>query len=71
LPVNVDLENCYADVPRAAAEMIRLTAATGIGGGSIEDATGDPASRSTILGSPSRGFAPRPRSRAGWRCRSS
>ena len=43
LPVNADLENCYADEPRAAAEMTLLTAATGIVGGSIEDATGDPA----------------------------
>jgi 2-methylisocitrate lyase-like PEP mutase family enzyme len=42
LPVNADLENCYADDPRAAAEMIRLTAATGIVGCSIEDVTGDP-----------------------------
>src|SRR5258706_1233799 len=40
-PVNADLENCYADEPRAAAEMIRLAAEAGIVGGSIEDATGD------------------------------
>jgi 2-methylisocitrate lyase-like PEP mutase family enzyme len=43
LPVNADLENCYADAPRAAAEFIGEAAATGIVGGSIEDATGDPA----------------------------
>jgi 2-methylisocitrate lyase-like PEP mutase family enzyme len=43
LPVNADLENCYADEPRAAAEMIRLAAEAGVVGGSIEDATGDPA----------------------------
>ncbi len=43
LPVNADLENGYADEPRAAAEMIRLAAEAGISGGSIEDATGDPA----------------------------
>ena len=43
LPVNADLENGYADEPRAAAEMIRLAAGTGIVGGSIEDATGDAA----------------------------
>jgi 2-methylisocitrate lyase-like PEP mutase family enzyme len=43
LPVNADLENGYADEPRAAAEMIRLAAETGVVGGSIEDATGDPA----------------------------
>lgn len=42
LPVNADLENCYADDPRAAAEMIRLAAGAGVVGGSIEDATGDP-----------------------------
>jgi 2-methylisocitrate lyase-like PEP mutase family enzyme len=41
LPVNADLENGYADEPKAAAEMIRLAAETGIVGGSIEDATGN------------------------------
>lgn len=40
LPVSADLENLYADEPRAAAEMIRLAADTGLVGGSIEDATG-------------------------------
>jgi 2-methylisocitrate lyase-like PEP mutase family enzyme len=44
LPVNADLENGYADEPRAAAEMIRLAAEAGVVGGSIEDATGNPAS---------------------------
>ncbi len=43
LPVNADLENGYAHEPRAAAEMIRLAAEAGVVGGSIEDATGDPA----------------------------
>src|SRR5712692_291172 len=42
LPVNADLENCYAHEPRAAAELIRLAADAGVVGGSIEDATGDP-----------------------------
>ena len=42
LPVNADLENCYADDPRAAAEMIRLAAGARVVGGSIEDATGNP-----------------------------
>jgi len=42
LPVNADLENGYADEPRAAAEMIRLAAEAGVVGGSIEDATGNP-----------------------------
>ncbi len=41
LPVNADLENCYAHEPRAAAEMIRLAAEAGVVGGSIEDSTGD------------------------------
>ena len=41
LPVNADLENGYADEPRAAAEVIRLAAEAGVTGGSIEDATGD------------------------------
>src|SRR5574342_1106392 len=43
LPVNADLENGYADEPRAAAGMIRLAAEAGVVGGSIEDATGDAA----------------------------
>src|SRR5437870_4200125 len=41
LPVNADLENGYADEPRAAAEIIRLAAEAGVVGGSIEDASGD------------------------------
>src|SRR5215470_2452625 len=40
LPVNADLENGYADEPRAAAEIIRLASEAGISGGSIEDTTG-------------------------------
>jgi len=43
LPVNVDLENCFADDPVAAAEAIRLAAEAGAVGGSIEDFTGDTA----------------------------
>jgi 2-methylisocitrate lyase-like PEP mutase family enzyme len=43
LPVTADLENGYAHEPRAAAEMIRLAAEAGVVGGSIEDATGNPA----------------------------
>lgn len=42
LPVSADLENCYADEPRAAAELMRLAAETGVVGGSIEDTTADP-----------------------------
>jgi 2-methylisocitrate lyase-like PEP mutase family enzyme len=41
LPVNADLENCFAHEPAAAAETIRLAAEAGIVGGSIEDYTGD------------------------------
>ena len=41
LPVNADLENCGAAAPRAAAETIRLAAAAGAVGGSIEDYSGD------------------------------
>jgi 2-methylisocitrate lyase-like PEP mutase family enzyme len=41
LPVNADLENCFADGPEAAAETIRLAAEAGVVGGSIEDFTGD------------------------------
>ena len=40
LPVNADLENGYGDDPRTVAETIRLAAAAGVVGGSIEDATG-------------------------------
>jgi 2-methylisocitrate lyase-like PEP mutase family enzyme len=40
LPVNADLENGFGDAPEDAAETIRLSAATGICGGSIEDASG-------------------------------
>ena len=42
LPVNVDLENCFAHEPAAAAEAIGLAAEAGAVGGSIEDSTGDP-----------------------------
>lgn len=44
LPVAADLENGYGHTPEAAAETIRLAATTaGLVGGSIEDATSDPA----------------------------
>jgi 2-methylisocitrate lyase-like PEP mutase family enzyme len=42
LPVSGDLENGFGDAPEAAAETIRLAAAAGLVGASIEDATGDP-----------------------------
>jgi 2-methylisocitrate lyase-like PEP mutase family enzyme len=43
LPVSADLEKGFGDAPAAAAETIRLAAKVGLIGGSIEDATGDPA----------------------------
>ena len=39
LPVSIDLENGFGDSPDIVAETIRLAAATGAVGGSIEDAT--------------------------------
>src|SRR5271154_5411523 len=41
LPVAADLEDCFGDDPKTVAETIRLAAATGIVGGSVEDSTGD------------------------------
>lgn len=43
LPVAADLENGYGDSPESAAETIQLAAESGLVGGSIEDATSDPA----------------------------
>jgi 2-methylisocitrate lyase-like PEP mutase family enzyme len=43
LPVSADLEKGFGDAPADAAETIRLAAGVGLVGGSIEDATGDPA----------------------------
>ncbi len=43
LPVAADLENGFGHAPEAAADTIRLAGETGLVGGSIEDATGDPA----------------------------
>jgi 2-methylisocitrate lyase-like PEP mutase family enzyme len=43
IPVAADLENGFGDSPAAAAETIRLAADVGLVGGSIEDASGDPA----------------------------
>jgi 2-methylisocitrate lyase-like PEP mutase family enzyme len=42
LPVSADLGNGFGDGPEIVAETIRLAAATGLVGGSIEDATGNP-----------------------------
>jgi 2-methylisocitrate lyase-like PEP mutase family enzyme len=41
LPVAADLENGFGASPEACAETIRLAAAAGLVGGSIEDATGE------------------------------
>jgi 2-methylisocitrate lyase-like PEP mutase family enzyme len=43
LPVSADLEKGFGDAPEEAAATIREAAAIGLVGGSIEDATGDPA----------------------------
>src|SRR5690606_29063950 len=40
LPVSADLENGFGDDPETVAQTIRLGAAAGLVGGSIEDATG-------------------------------
>jgi 2-methylisocitrate lyase-like PEP mutase family enzyme len=42
LPVNADFESGYAHEPDAVAQNVRLCAATGVAGLSIEDATGNP-----------------------------
>lgn len=42
LPVSADLEKGFGDAPESVAETIQLAAGTGLVGGSIEDATGDP-----------------------------
>ena len=42
LPVSADLESCYASSAEGCAETIRLAAATGLVGGSIEDTTRNP-----------------------------
>jgi len=42
LPVSADLENGFGDAPEVAAETIRLAAAAGVVGGSIEDSTRRP-----------------------------
>jgi 2-methylisocitrate lyase-like PEP mutase family enzyme len=40
IPISADLESGFGDSPEAIAETIRLAAATGLVGGSIEDYTG-------------------------------
>lgn len=41
LPVNADLEACFADEPEGVAETVRLASATGLAGCSIEDWSGE------------------------------
>lgn len=43
LPVSADTEDCYADTPADIAETVRLAAAMGLSGLSIEDRQPDPA----------------------------
>jgi len=43
LPVSADLENGFGHAPEACAATVRAAADLGLVGGSIEDATGDPA----------------------------
>lgn len=43
LPISADMEKGYGDEPAVVAETIRRAAAVGLVGGSIEDATRDPA----------------------------
>ena len=42
LPVSADMQDGFGPSPEICSEMIRLAAATGLAGGSIEDATGNP-----------------------------
>ncbi|MGO8056466.1 isocitrate lyase/phosphoenolpyruvate mutase family protein, partial [Rhizobium leguminosarum] len=43
LPVSADLEDGFGASPETCTETIRLACETGLVGGSIEDATGNPA----------------------------
>src|SRR5258708_635890 len=42
LPVSADLQNGFGHAPEIVAETMRLAVATGLAGGSIEDATAQP-----------------------------
>jgi 2-methylisocitrate lyase-like PEP mutase family enzyme len=50
LPVSADLENGFGDDPRTVAETIRLAAATGVVGGSIEDSLDRPGEKVYDIG---------------------
>ena len=45
LPVSADLENGFGDAPELVAETIRMAAAAGVAGGSIEDMSRQPGHR--------------------------
>lgn len=55
LPVSADLENGFGDTPEAAAETIKLAAAAGLAGGSIEDLPGRSSSTASGSGDTGRG----------------
>ena len=44
LPVSADMQDGFGPSPESCSEMVQLASAIGLAGGSIEDATGDPAS---------------------------
>jgi 2-methylisocitrate lyase-like PEP mutase family enzyme len=50
LPVSADLENGFGDDPKTVAETIRLAAATGVVGGSIEDSLDRPGEKVYDIG---------------------
>jgi len=50
LPVSADLENGFGDDPKTVAETIRLAAATGLAGGSIEDSIDRPGEKVYDIG---------------------
>ena len=50
LPVSADLENGFGDDPKTVAETIRLAAATGLAGGSVEDAIDRPGEKCYDIG---------------------
>jgi 2-methylisocitrate lyase-like PEP mutase family enzyme len=70
LPVAADLENGFGHNPRTVAETIELAAETGLVGGSIEDASSIPQSRSTTSSTPWSACTPRSRLPARWGFRS-
>ena len=47
--MSADLENGFGDDPKTVAETIRLAAATGLAGGSIEDAINRPGEKCYAL----------------------